>query len=378
MSTDAPDDWEEDDPQELYYEDRSGAETDDRCGMEYFWQRKFGGLGIVPKEKASYFKIGAEIHEDLATIAELEDISPANLTTLIGEITSPITEEDRLVGRSTLEILYRRLGWLAAYALFIEPRIREEYENVSVEEEIILDRTPLWIAITPDRVLRHRRSGHLIYREYKTTLQAGFKWVRHWPYDIQIHLGIKAIEEEIGEKLAYGQVMGLMKGDTRGDRLIHPYVWAWKNNITGAWTCDYAKARSAAWEAAPVWDYPGGIVSWVQACGQEVAQAQFPHSAPCFLNERMLDEWVERRIDRARIVAEVQEECQSDLQRRNLFFEKRTRNCSPAFGDPCPYIAACWNAGTNENPLASGLYEERVPHHEIEIQFYKSAKEVTE
>jgi hypothetical protein len=359
----------------LYYTDRSACETDDRCGMEYFWNRKYNGMGIVPKNRPIYFKIGSETHEDLAAIAEMEDISPESINTLVKEITDPLNEEDKQ-NRSIMEVLYRRLGWLSAYALYIEPRIRAEFENVQVESEIILDRTPLWIAITPDRVLRHRQGKYLVYREYKTTITAGQKWVRHWPYDIQVHCGIQAIQEELNEKVAYAQIMGLMKGDTRGERLAHPYVWGYYNEAQEKWTHDYAKARAAGWAPAPVWDYPGGVVEWVQRCGEEVAIGQFPHSAPCFLNERMLDNWVNRRISREIQVAEEIDTCQTDLDQRQIYFEQRTRNCSPAFGDPCAYIPACWNAGINDNPLASGIFEKREPHHEVEIQFYRNANEV--
>lgn len=358
----------------ILYIDRTGGETDDACGMRYFWNRKYGALGIVAKERASYFKIGATTHEDLATVADLDDISAPVIDQLIREITDPITEQDKLI-QKTMEVLYRRLGWIAAFALFVEPRIRAEFENVSVEDEIILDRTPLWVAITPDRVLRHRVGGYLIYREYKTALQAGFKWARHWQYDIQIHLGMKALEEELGEKLAYGQVMGLLKGDDRGERLVHPYVWAYRNTKTGDWTHDYTKARSSDWEHAPVWDYPGGVVEWVQKLGEEVALSQFPHSAPCFLDERQVEDWCERKIVRETYVEDNREECQTDASLRNLVFEKRTSQCTPIYGDPCEYLAACWNAAVNENPLASGIYEPRQPHHEVEVVLYRNAQE---
>lgn len=352
--------------EEVFIRDRTGGEVDARCGMELWWNRIEGRRGIVAKKESFYLTIGKQTHEDLATIAELEDISPENIDALIKEITDPITSDEKLV-QGTMEVLYRRLGWLAAFALYVEPRIRATYDTVQTEAEIIFDRSPLLVPVTPDRVLQHRQGGYLVYREYKTTKTAGSAWINHWPTDIQIHLGIKAIEEELGTRVAYGQVMGLMKGYEQGGRLHHPYVWGWYNRAKDLWTANYDQARSKDWEPMPVWEYPGGVVEWVQRAGEEVALAQFPHSAPVMLNEKMLDDYVTTRTAREREIAEVKEECRTDWTKRVIYFEPRTRNCRPAFGDACPYLACCWNAAVQEAPLASGLYEERTPHHDVEL-----------
>lgn len=345
----------------IYLLDRSAGETDDTCGMAFYWNRLHGKRGIEPVEKSTYLTEGIDIHDDLSAVASLEEITTNVVNDLIQERLNAAGENPNK------ETLYRRLGWLAAAALFMEPRVRADYENVATEHEIILDRDPLWVPVTPDRVLRHRQGRYLVYREYKTTITAGHKWISSWPYAIQVHLGIKAIEEELSEKVAFGQIVGLMKGDKRGERLAHPYVWAYRNSQSGEWTHDYSKARSAAWEHMPVWEYPGGICEWVEKLGPEVGLSQFPHSAPVFLNERMLDNWIARKTARMAEIEATLSDCKNDESIRRLYFEQRTKNCRPAFGDPCPFLAACWNAAINAEPLASGLYQERTPHHIIEI-----------
>lgn len=353
-------------PVHLYIRDRTGGEIDRQCGMKLWWNRIEGKRGIVGIKEPFYFACGRATHEDLATIAELENISPANIQAAIDEILAPINEEDKHV-QEVMESLYRRLGWLAAYALYLEPRVRRDYENVQTEAEIILDRSPLLVPITPDRVLRHRQGGYLVYREYKTTKYAGQNWINHWPLDIQIHLGLQAIQEELLEEVKFGQVMGLMKGDVRGGRLAHPYVWAYYNRSKDQWTHDYDKARTSDWDHMPVWEYPGGVVEWVQRCGEDVANAQFPHSVPIFLNTRMVNDYVVSRTAREAEIAAVKESCRMDWKKRVVYFEQRTANCRPTFGDPCPYLAGCWNAAVQEAPMASGLFTERTPHHEVEL-----------
>jgi len=355
----------------VFYTDRSAVELDDKCGMAYWLNRKEGGKGIVPKEEPFARLIGRETHEDLHTIAKMEDISPEALQAAIDDILSPLTSEDKLI-RSRMEILYRRLGWLAAFALFIEPRIRQEYDTIQVEDELILDRDPLWVAFTPDRVLKHKKDGRVVYREYKTTISASQKWLHSWFFAIQMHIGLAGIQEELpNEKIGYGEVMGLMKGyaSAADGHLSHPYVWGWYNNKTGKWTHEYSKSRTADWEPMPVWEYPDGIVSWVMQCGEDTARQQFPHSPPIFLNKRMLDEWVARRTYRERILRSVDHLCQTDLDLRALHYERRQGQCRPPFGDACPYLKACWNADVYRNPGADSDYEPRQPHHDVELTF---------
>lgn len=352
----------------IFLTDRSAVALDDRCGMKYWLNRKEGGRGIVPKKEALPLAIGRETHVDLATIAEMEDISPAAIQDLCDQITKPLTEDDRGV-TSKMELVYRRLGWLAAFALYTEPMIREYYETLHIEHELILDRDPLWVAVTPDRVLRHKGDKRIEYREYKTTISSNSKWMRNWNYAIQMHLGIAAVQEELGQKVNFGQIMGLNKGyESAVDRrMMHPYVWGYYNHDTNEWGHDYDLCRSNKWIPMPVWEFDGGIVKWVQRLGPEVARMQFPHSQPVFLNERMLEEWVSRRIYRERIIASVTDVCREDPNLRALHFERRTDQCSPPFGDACPYLMACWNAEVAANPSAHADYIARVPHHDVEL-----------
>jgi hypothetical protein len=357
--------------------DRSGAELDDDCGMAFFWNRVWKGgdakAGIVPAKEALYYQVGRETHEDLHAVAEMEDLSVPAIEERVRELTVGLTAEDRL-DIDLMERLYRRIGWFAAQALFIEPRTRMEFETVFCEDEIILDREPLWVPITPDRVLRHRETKKLRYREYKSTAYASGKWTGSWPFAIQLHLGMKALEEELGEPIEFAQIMGLHKGYVGTDGLSHPYVWAYRNLKTGAWTHEWAKAVPRAdWERKPVWEYPDGPVKWVLTLGEEVAYSQFPQSPPVFLNEDMVSNWLTRKTARAKEIALFGETAQFDDKLRNVIFQQHTKKCRPAFGDQCPYLPLCWNKSMGERPLEKGFVP-RVPHHETEILWLEEIK----
>ena len=354
----------------IYLTDRSAVEVDDTCGMRFWWNRKEGGIGIVPREEQLPLLIGRQTHEDLQTVAEMEDISPPALEAITEEILSHLSPEDK-TNQKALELVYRRLGWLVAFALYIEPLIRKRYDTIHVEKEIILDRSPLWVAVTPDRVLRDKEDGHLEYMEYKTTISASQKWLTSWMFQIQLHIGLAALSEELKEKVKFAQIMGLMKGSEYykegSSRLHHPYVWGYYNTESKSWTSDYESARAKNWISLPVWEFEGGIVKWVQMAGPEVALAQFPFTPPVFLNERMLDKWVHRRLHREMVMRSIAKAAVEKPNVRNIYFPMIQSKCRPAFGDSCPYLKACWNAEINADPIGSGEFVIRTPHHEVEI-----------
>lgn len=339
-----------------YFYSRTEIETDWTCGQK-LWLSKFqDGLGIIPVQEASYFIQGREIHEDLAAIANGEAIDNTVRRIIPGEWPSDTT---------SAEILARRVGWAVGFKLFVEPIIRAKYENVSVESEIVLDRTPLWIGVTPDRVLRDRSDGKLVYREYKTSKDFSGSWMAHWPYAIQLHLGIAALEEELGESIKFAQIQGLLKGGVYKGRMTHPYVYSYVNRQGDL--CAYKPGL----ELVAVWNWPGGVVDFVTRKGEDVAREVFPLSEPIFADHRLIESLVDSRLNRAREIDANKETARANLDVRRLVFEPRYSQCRPQFGSPCPYLACCHNATIGDAPLASGMYVNRIPHHELEIQLYK-------
>jgi hypothetical protein len=346
---------------EILLTDRSGCELDDRCKMAFWWNRKEGGSGIVSTQEQKELTVGTEIHDDLDWASKW-DLSERSLTERINELQRPGSQG---LGLNAQESLQRRCGWLVAYCLYLEPRVREKYEDIRTEGEVVLDRYPLWVAVTPDRVLRDRATGKVVYREYKSALSASYKWMQSWKYAIQLHLGMKALEEELGEKIGFSQIMALMKGDEKQGRLHHPYVYGWFNEGTQKWSAKYMPGN--AWSPRPTWEYEGGIIEWVKFCGEQIAIEQFPHSEPVFLNEVMLDEWITARTHRMRVVKEVVDICRDSWQHRLIYFPPTLASCRPAYGATCQYLPICWNAEARVDPLRRDDFKKREPHHIIEL-----------
>lgn len=331
--------------------DRTSITTDWECGMKYWWYKCEGETGIVPTQEADYFLNGRDIHADLAKVA-----TETPLDRILADIPRPSPET-----QIAMEFWTRRIAWVHGYSKYVWPKVREEFTAELIEKELILDRPPLWVACTPDLGLRSKRNRKLVYREFKTTGSSRAEWVLHWPYAVQIHIGLKAMEEEFGERVDYGNVMGLYNGYVYKGRLAHPYVWAYYKE--GEWSHEY----KYGWEYAPVWEYPDGIEAWVERLGEEGAAKVFTWSAPIFLNDRLLESLIRRRVEREKEIRRVKEAAKKDERVREIHFEQRFSHCRPPFGQPCPYLAACHNETVNVAPLRSGLYVPRTPHHELEL-----------
>ncbi len=340
----------------VYLTDRTTIETDWKCGMARWWFREEGGGGIVPASTAAYLTQGIEVHDDLAALAQGVEVEA-----LVTEILATPAET-----QPELEVLYRRAGWIAGFGLYILPRLLDRYEVVFIERELCLARDPLWIACKPDLVLRDKQTGRLVVIDYKTAGMVTKGWVEYWPYAVQHHINLQAVADELGESPSHAQIIGLVKGQDRDGRLAHPYVWAYvkgDGSDPEQWSQKYAYGLTHA----PVWEYTPGLLEWVKRLGEGVALAQFPHSAPIVLNERLLKDLIRSRTEREREVAKVRAVCQDSRIVRAQYFEQRFSACRPVIGAPCAYCEACHNASVNADPIGSGLYVPRTPHHELEL-----------
>jgi hypothetical protein len=118
-------------------------------------------------------------------------------------------------------------------------------------------------------------------------------------------------------------------------------------------------------------DYPGGQAAWVQAWGEEILQL-FPQTQPILLNQEILDatleqaDWREREIAASRLVMLGDSEERVKGAALNRFFPQNFKQCRPAWGFDCDFKRCCWQPEIGVDPVGSGLYEPRIPHHSID------------
>lgn len=321
--------------------------------MSYWWYRHANRTGIVPAETPIELSDGIAIHAALERLGQAPD-PLAEARALVGASEAPETDSER-------ERWIRWCGWVLAWAKWIEPSLRAQFETLMFEHELVVQHKQLLWSTTPDRVMRERTTGRVVVEDYKTAATT-WGWAGQWPFAIQVHIQLLAVQQELGEPVAYGRMRAIHKGVIREGRLAHPYAWAYRDR-DGAWYSEWKTGLSHA----PVWEYEDGIEAWVDRLGEEIGQSLLSLSQPIFLNERLVEKLLDQRERRESEISAMLKECHEDEAVRDQHFEYHFSQCRPGGGRrQCGYIAACHNATVGAAPLASGLFVPRIPHHELE------------
>jgi len=342
----------------IYLTDRTAIEKDENCGMEGWWHSHQDDTGITAATTATYLQKGIRWHHWAALLAEGKPLE---------ELLSSLDETAPPVGESQLahEQWCWMVGMLTAWGTWGYPTLLKLHGSpIMVEKELVLTYKDggdeLWVATTADLVLEDA-VGALVVPDYKTFGFKGKGWEDHWPKAMQMHIQPAAVQQELGREVKYAKVIGVFSGNEKDGKLRHPYVWAYSNGEK------WSREWKAGWDLTPVWEYPGGVQTWVEEQGEEVARDLFPYSRPVPLDQRLLELVLHGRLEREREIAAHREEAKTDLKARHRWFPCRTSRCVPAIGSPCSFNPACHNAEIGADPLGSGYFVRRVPHHNVEI-----------
>lgn len=318
---------------------------DDACGMKLWFTKYHTGAGITERSSLLREEILLTTQSDLRTLSRMEDISIGQVQAMIDEILGALTTDQKR-DLPSMELLYRRLGWMAAYALYVEPMIRKLYLTVPLDEDIELSRSPLIVKMKAGRALRNRTTSELEYREFVPTHTVSARWRDSWETHIRPHVGLIAAREALQRRFHYARIQGLALGVTPsyvGAKLRHPYVYGFRNKRTGEWTHDFKLSSELDWEERPTWEYPLPLTQWITKCGATVADTQFPLSPKVNVNEGMVQMWVDRRIHRERALNQVKTSSHYNRHIRSLHFSQVSEKCSPVHTAPCAFRELCWS-----------------------------------
>lgn len=346
----------------IYMSDLAAASVDDLCGRRYWYREMEGGRGIMRKEHVIPEQILAATLHDLHTLQSIPegDLEVLALNTYIEDMEQTLTSADR-EDVTLMRLFYRRLGWLAAWAIYHEGITRHVYETVPLPEEITFVRDPLKVKVRVGRLLRARGSKEVVYRTFEPTPVVTQRWKGSIGYSIRPYIEAQAVMDETGIGIDHIQVQGLLTGHQVGDSISHPYVTVYRNPDTLEWSHNFLYGKSGEWEEKHLWDYPGGVMAWVLKCGLDVANAQFTLGPPLTPMHKMVEAWVARRLHRERQILGAASDSHTNYHLRNQHFPMNTTACSPLFEEKCPYTNLCWCQGTILNPLANGPYVPRPP-----------------
>lgn len=337
------------------------AIADASCPMKYWYMSHEAGKGIVAKKDRLRDQILATTVDDLRTISRAPDaeLLPGNLQIGIDSILNSLSDADRN-NSDAMSFLFRRLGHLTAWTLFVEPDIRRLYTTIPIDDEILLDRDPLYLVMPSGRLLKNRMTGEYLYVSFVPASSTSYAWRASWRTHIQPQIELAAIKQAYPEaKIVSIQMKGFDLGTVSiatGAILFHPYVKGWYDPTTHVWSASNKTNYTTGLVERPVWEYPEGMVAWVKNAGAKIAEEQFPVSSTIFPNEKVLDAWTLNRASRARMIDATRIGCHQDASLRKKIFPMVATSCHPINGEPCTYTNACWNKAI-QSPILSGEYE---------------------
>jgi len=336
--------------------DRTRIEADWTCPRRRYWLTEYQGTGVVPSIQAPALRFGILVHEGLEVLTRTDDRAAALAHMQQMEEWHASTLNEQLLAEALL----------VGFALSVWPKWVSEYERVGIEQELEMVHGGVLYMVRPDVLLRNRKTRDLWYPDFKTF---GGGWQnRKWMHALQQQLTVLAIEKAVGEAVAGAWVQGLKKGSTRAGQLYHPLVYAYRKlGSPGLYPTQYHPKRKNGFERFCTVEYTNttsgetGIAAWITHLlhtDPQVVQDCFPLTQPIFLNRKMMTDFLAQRSLREREIASA-----TDLTP----FPQNFSACEPQYGT-CSYLECCWERGTGNDPLASGLYVQRIPHHEAERQ----------
>lgn len=202
---------------------------------------------------------------------------------------------------------------------------------------------------------------------------------------IKMEYLIKGLRKEDGDSGRYIQWSHLIRG------------W-WKHGITEAdnefaWKYTFTKPDGSSgrlgkgWERFNAWEMPFGIAGWIDMLASGSVQAgvvaddpieaaivaPVPYYRQASDVEDMLQQVIaqETRIANGLVIlntATTPDERRIDL---NENFPQHRRSC--LWPSRCSFLDLCKDSNIAADPLASGLYIRRVPHHMPELQKFQAA-----
>jgi hypothetical protein len=385
----------------IFY-DRSRCVDDWICHRRRYLRTEYGGRGLAPVTRTHALALGSVVHE-LFECAFKAHLEAGTLDTAMGlaatlqeacdTVLPPFVESLRATGATPdraseqaalAEGLFR--GWFAARWR----EFHETYEVLGVEVECLYPHDGCIFASKPDLVVRRRADGTVWYWEWKTTSNVRDSWFKQWNYDIQFLAGALGVQATLGLEITGVIVQGLYKGYERENasgvkEQYSPlcYVYAREVGTVHGVEVEYSleTQRGKGWHKVGTWVDPGGVAAHVErlhTLAPDTLLAQFPQTPPHFIHAERLRTLLRQRAMRERDIAlasadilVAQSHGHAELAALDLdvYFPQSFNACAPAFGSPCPFRDVCHVASIGEDPLASGLYDWRVPHHTTDPLF---------
>lgn len=383
----------------IWLTDRSRIAAYRDCPRLRYLTYHFAGKGLQRTTLGLPLVNGDFVHLALARLLVGEDLDVV-LAELSTKYRAAVLERG-LAGEANVhgliaEQLCLLEGLVRAWAQVRLPLILAEYLVVDVEREFEFTIAPgIVIMIRLDAVLRRKSDGLLFIKDYKTTTAIyDADWGKKFEHDSQMLCYILAAESIFNEPIGGMLMEGLLKGKRAVDKgktsayygqTIQQsplcYAYRQRERVTGQYVYDHSWSKAA--EKAPIWEMPGGVRAWL-ADWSPLDLADLFVVAPAIRPARRDLERYRRQVIyqeqqlqftvmsaealRAKAASDQGTAADWTAYEENLdhHFPQNHNQCFRYFGYPCAMERLCFTEGIEDDPIGSGFYQTRIPHHATE------------
>lgn len=290
------------------------------------------------------------------------------------------------------------------------PYHRTTYRPVAVEQERL-------VKLADDLVLMGRSDADLQRYDTKGYYIFSFKTSFAWdnPNDTTganlIELGHKIDNQGISEAVLFEAITGQRvdgihmeffingsrkkdykdKGTRKQDTwTVRPWMkqgivsgddlFAWKYYFEGRDGFNHSLGKSYKrvniWEIMPVKDWVELLISGkVQPDQGDPFRGVFIAPTPIYRDDQDVVSWVTEVVAQEQAVVSAMEKIrnETDEAKKQVLldqnFPRYRHSCINKYRKVCPYFVLCWGGqGVEKNPVGSGMFKARSPHHDYEIE----------
>lgn len=411
----------------MVYSSRSRLETFGDCDRYGYLKFLYEGRGISRRGVSVYLATGSYTHIGLEIIFKNAKAGYVNQKVIqraveksqaayVAEIERrgfDLEEDEDRVNEQYVVTEQCALveAFLRSFYIRVLPDLLTRFRIINVEKEEVVDLGGLVMQAKIDVCVQERQSNDIYIFSFKTAAQWDRRQEKQNEHDNQGLSETWALEHRLKEKFGRDiKVMGVImiyflkgkryetvKGSHKYEQhcpLIRGYRKLIGADYEYAPSLWYHKPQNASgwgklgkgWEPFTVWDCEdvGGVKGWIdKLCqvspsgnfimGQDVIGESFKIPAPYMRNQDHIASWIrqatatEQRIALARMdVDRLVSKGMPLSEALDYYFPQRRRGCH--YPTDCEMLQACYTANVLENPVGSGIYVYRKPHHEAELK----------
>jgi len=387
---------------------RSHSEDFKKCPCYYWLRYHEQGTGLQPKRLSLGLSKGSCVHAIQQTVLtfvrdEHRIPPPDSLRNFINAHTDAFVQaakermfegvEDNDTEREALRQAALIEGMIRAWVKIRLPFIVANYDVVAVEEEreVAVDEEGQIILMDrPDAELQHKESKLYAALELKTTSTDREQYFDSWRYATQTMGHILAMEAKYGEQKVGHILMEFMfSGTHRLDKLsgqtiyysplVRGFALPEDPPLRPKETFSSAYKSGKGWRPIDVWEYSFGdkpewmtpVEYWVEhVLDNETVQQQL-FTREIFRSDTEMQEWKEKVLSQQRRIQVGAQSAQDPALKKQVmnwaFPGNKDESCyQNKYFRACEFLPICYRQIAGD-PLESGLYEKREPHHDQEF-----------